>query len=93
MAETVSELTIKTSHYLLTAASLVTAISFNEAMKDTVHTIFPMPRNKTIVMWIYAILMVLILVLLIYYLPQTTKELPKKIQKELDKIHNGVKPN
>lgn len=78
--------TIKTSHYLIAGMSLVTALSWNEAMKRNIENIYPMPRDSGKVIIAYSIIMTILLILIIYMLPDTKAELPLDVQ---HKIHQA----
>ncbi len=78
--------TIKTSHYLIAGMSLVTALSWNEAMKRNIENIYPMPRDSGKVIIAYSIVMTIVLILTIYFLPDTKAELPLDVQ---HKIHQA----
>jgi hypothetical protein len=78
--------TIKTSHYLIAGMSLVTALSWNEAMKRNIENIYPMPRDSGKIVIAYSIVMTILLILIIYLLPDTKAELPLDVQ---HKIHQA----
>jgi len=82
-------LTIKTSHYFIAGVALVTAISWNGAIKDGINKYFPMPEENVIATFIYAICMTLFLIFLIHILPDTSSELPKPVKNKLKMIEVG----
>lgn len=74
------EVSVKTTHYFIAGIALVTAMSWNGAIKDVINEYFPMPRENVIANFIYAFCMTLFLILLIYVLPDTSTELPENVK-------------
>ena len=64
---------------------MVVALSWNETIKDFVQTYFPMASDAIYMRVIYSLAMTLVLILIIRFLPNTDKELPPIIKKELYK--------
>ena len=75
-------LKIKTSHYFIGGLSLVTALAWNDAFKQLIARKIP-DAESVQAAFLYAIVMIIILVLVIYALPDTTKELPHTAQAKL----------
>jgi hypothetical protein len=75
-----SVFTIKTSHYLIAGMSLATALSWNEAVKKLINNTYPMPNDTLRAVVIYSLVMTLILILIIWFLPDTKAELPLDTQ-------------
>ena len=75
--------TVKTSHYLIAGMSLATALSWNEAIRRTIDNTYPMPSNNVQAVIIYSLVMTLLLVLIIWLLPDTKAELPLDVQHRL----------
>ena len=73
-------LTVKTSHYLIASLSLITALSWNEAMSQSIKKIYTIPTDAIWANFLYSIFITVILIFVIYMLPNTTKELPAKTQ-------------
>lgn len=79
---------IKSSHYFIGAVALVTALSWNSLVKNGINKYFPIPRDELAAEFIYAITITMILIFLIWLLPDTTSELPIPIQEKLKGIRN-----
>lgn len=75
----------KASHYVLGGFALATAISWNSAIKEILHRRFSVNGDSVLVYILYAIILTCVLVVLIYFLPDTTNELPKPTQKIVQK--------
>lgn len=81
------ELKVKSTHYLLGAASLVTALTWNEAIKEYANSVYPKDTGGNLNFKLaYAMVLTLIVVLLVLSLPDTTKELPKGTQDKIDDL-------
>jgi len=83
-----SSLSVKASHYFIGAVALTTALSWNNAIRETINKSFPMPKEEMIASFIYAIIITIILVVLIEYLPNTTSELPKSTQEKIENMES-----
>lgn len=82
---------IKTSHYIIASLSLVTALSWNEAMKQFIKKIYAAPEGVLMGNIIYALAITLILIVVIHMLPDTKSELPVDTQtkiKQAETIQN-----
>ena len=84
----VSELRIKTAHYLIAAFALVTSLSWNSSMQLLINKLFPLNSDEIYAKIIYSLFLTFLLIVLIKYLPSTTTELPKPTQKEIEKFSN-----
>ncbi len=74
---------IKTSHYIIASLSLVTALSWNEAMKQTMKSIYTVPNDLIWGNIVYALVITLLLIVVIYMLPDTKAELPADTQAKI----------
>jgi hypothetical protein len=79
-ADAANVFTVKTSHYLIAGMSLATALSWNEAIKRVIDNTYPMPHNNTQAVILYSVVMTLMLILIIWLLPDTKAELPLDVQ-------------
>lgn len=77
------DFTIKTSHYVIGAVALVTAISWNNFVKESLHACFPIPKDNLTAQFIYAVITIILLVLVIWLLPDTTRELPSETRERI----------
>lgn len=68
---------VKTTHYVIGAVALTTALSWNTAVRHCIDTYFPQPNSEIIMNIIYALVMTMFLILLIQYLPDTSSEMFK----------------
>jgi hypothetical protein len=75
----------KASHYVLGGFALATAISWNSAIKEILHKRFSVNGDSVLIYILYAVILTCVLVVLIYFLPDTTNELPKPTQKIVQK--------
>lgn len=87
------ELQIRTSHYLIGALSLVTALAWNEVAKSYVHKIYPLPKDSAFTLLIYALVMTVIVVLVVYMLPDTQTLLPDGPRKKIKYLRKAEKLN
>lgn len=74
---------IKTSHYIIASLSLVTALSWNEAMKQLIKKIYAAPDGVIMGNIIYALAITLLLIIVIHMLPDTKSELPADTQTKI----------
>lgn len=79
-ADAANIFTIKTSHYLIAGMSLATALSWNEAIRRSIDKAYPMPNSNIQAVIIYSVSMTLLLILIIWLLPDTKAELPLDVQ-------------
>ena len=68
----------KVSHYLISGFSLVTALSFNDLISKAINKFYPLQTDALIAKTVYCITLVIFLVLLIKFLPNTVNEIPEK---------------
>jgi uncharacterized BrkB/YihY/UPF0761 family membrane protein len=69
-------LTIKTSHYAIGALSFVAALSWNESITQAIKKMYEVPEDYIWMKFVYSIVITMVLILVIYLLPDTTTELP-----------------
>ena len=81
--DAVNIFTIKTSHYLIAGMSLATALSWNEAIKQGIHNTYAIPKDTVRATIVYSIVMTILLILIIWMLPDTKSELPLDTQHRL----------
>jgi hypothetical protein len=74
---------IKTSHYVIGAVALTTALSWNAAIRNTIDKCFPVMQEGLFAGFLYAIIITILLLLLIEYLPSTNSELPASAQEKI----------
>jgi glycerol uptake facilitator-like aquaporin len=86
-----TEFGIKTSHYIIGAVSLVTALSWNTAIRESLNVLKPISRKETIANFVYAFIITIILVMIIWFLPSTTSELPKSTQEKINELNSHEK--
>ena len=67
---------IKSSHYIIGGFALAAAITWNTSIREAIKQKFPVAEDNVKANMIFAIVTTLILVLLIYILPNTKSELP-----------------
>lgn len=84
--DAVGVLGIKTSHYIIAATGLVTALSWNTAIREGIKEIFPVPADELKANFIYALVMTCVLVILIWLLPDTKSELPSATRRKLEQV-------
>jgi hypothetical protein len=77
---------IKTSHYIIGAVALTTALSWNGAIREAINKGFPAPKDEVFMGLLYAIIITIVLILLIEYLPDTTNELPKSTKEKIQNV-------
>lgn len=81
---------IKTSHYVIAGMSLVAALSWNETIKAVIGKQFLKPSDEISANVIYSIIITLLLILLIYYLPDTKSELPAETRHKLNMTEMNI---
>ena len=69
-----SDLQSKTSHYIIMGFSLVVGLTWNDTIKHVIYDLFPLESEAIMMRIIYALVLTFVLVLLIKYLPDTSKE-------------------
>lgn len=80
--------TIKTSHYIIAGMSLVAALSWNEAIKHFIKSIYVLPNDVTLGNLLYAIIITVVLIIVIYLLPDTKSELPIDTPAKIDHVED-----
>jgi len=80
--------TIKTSHYIIAGLSLVVALSWNEAIKHLIKSIYILPKDVNWGNILYAMVITFVLIIVIYLLPDTKSELPIDTQAKIDHIED-----
>lgn len=80
-----TELRIKTSHYIIAATALVTSLSWNSSIQQLITNVVPL-SEEVYAKLVYALLMTIILILMIKYFPNTSTELPIHVQESLQNI-------
>ena len=77
-------LTVKTSHYIISAMSLVTAFAWNDAVKASISKFYMQPAGQISASFVYALVLTIITVFVIYLLPNTKSELPDSAQQKVE---------
>ena len=80
------EFKVRASHYIIGGLSLVTALSWNEAIKANINKVYPMQRDSTSALLIYAIIMTMFVILIVYMLPDTFDMLPDNVKTKIENI-------
>lgn len=75
---------VKSSHYFITGFALATAITWNTSVREMINQKFPIPEDNVRANFIFAIVITLILVIVIYILPDTKAELPDDTKKKIE---------
>lgn len=78
-----SVFTIKTSHYLIAGFSLVVALSWNKSIENSIHSTFPLQADSLKASVLYSVIITMVLILVIWFLPDTKSELPLDTQHRL----------
>jgi uncharacterized membrane protein len=84
--EVAGEFGVKTSHYVIGGVALVAALSWKDTIRTYVDETFPMPKERKWANFIYSIVITLVLILIIYLLPDTKKELPVRTQAKMEEV-------
>lgn len=85
--ETANEVVVKSSHYILTAAAVVVAFSWNTAIQEVITVYLPKESAKEIwAKFLYAVIITIILIILIAVFPESKSELPASAQTKLNEI-------
>jgi hypothetical protein len=84
MKDAVDLFHIKTSHYVIAGMSLVAALSWNDTIKTVIGQQFPRPSDEASASILYSIVITVLLILLIYCLPDTKSELPAETRHKLN---------
>lgn len=89
--EVVSDLRIRTAHYVIAGFSLVVGLSWNDTVKQIINTLFPLENDVIFMKIIYSLVITLILIVVIKFLPDTSSQLPTHVQREL--FHRKIELN
>lgn len=76
----INEFGIKTSYYILAAASTTVALSWNESIRGMIEANFP---KNTVAPIVYSLCLTLFLIMLVKILPDVKNELPETTQKKI----------
>jgi hypothetical protein len=82
------QLGTKTSHYIISAVALTTALSWNGTIRQGIDSYFPQPESEILAGVIYALIMTMFLILLVHYLPDTSSEIFKPDRYEKSHIRS-----
>lgn len=80
----INEFGIKTSYYILAAASTTVALSWNESIRGIIESNFP---KNAVAPIIYSLCLTLFLIILVRILPDVKNELPESTQKKIINTH------
>jgi hypothetical protein len=78
---------VKTAHYILAGFGVVAALSWNNTIRNCVESILP-PNQKVCANVLYSVILTLLLVILIYLLPETKTELPIETRAKITEVEN-----
>lgn len=84
MVDATSLFTIKTSHYLIAGMSLSAALAWNTTIKQIIEKEFTHPGDSVRANVIFSIIMTLLIVLMVYCLPDTKSELPAEVRHKIN---------
>jgi len=80
----ISTAVIKSSHYIIGAAALAAVLSLNDAINSSIHLHFPdLKKGAVMTHYIYAFITVIVFILLIVLMPDTSSEMPPKVREHL----------
>ncbi len=82
---------IKTSHYVIAGLSLVAALGWNDAIKAGIKKVYPVPQEQVSAGFFYAIIITIVLIFVIWMLPDTKSELPHETQVKLKEAETAEK--
>lgn len=78
------DFTIRTSHYIIASATVVTMLAWQDLFKSVTDYLFPLERDAVSAKFIYTAILTVLVVMLIRFLPNTKKALPNEIQTEIE---------
>jgi len=84
LGEIPTALKIKTSHYIIVGFSIATAIAWNKSIGNAIEQAYPLPKDQVNAGIAYAMIMTIILVIIIYLLPDTKTILPADTQHKIN---------
>lgn len=80
---------VKASHYIIGGFALTAALAWNNSIRENIKQKFPIPEDNARANLIFAVIITIVLVVIIYILPDTKTELPddtrKKVQLEQER--------
>ena len=82
---------VKTSHYAIAGLSLVAALSWNDAIKSGIKKVYPIPQAQVSMGFFYAIIITVVLICVIWMLPDTKSELPHSTQTKINEVETAEK--
>ena len=82
---------VKTSHYVIAGLSLVAALGWNDAIKAGIKKVYPVPQEQVSAGFLYAIIITLVLIFVIWMLPDTKSELPQETQTKIKEAETAEK--
>lgn len=88
--QSIDEVKIKTSHYIIGAIGVVTAIAWKDSMKNILYNVLPTSEEIKIG-FLNALIMTIILILTIMLLPNSKKALPSETQAAIDEKNHDTK--
>jgi|SRR5690242_21070903 len=91
LADVGDEFKVRASHYIIGGLSLVTALSWNEAIKAYINKVYPIQRDSAAALVIYAVIMTLFVILVVYMLPDTVTLLPDAVKTKIENIKQSSK--
>lgn len=77
---------VKSSHYLAAGFALVAAMSWNNAIRESIDKTYPIPEDNVAAKFLYAGLITVLLIFIISILPDTRSQLPSKVRTKLNEI-------
>jgi uncharacterized BrkB/YihY/UPF0761 family membrane protein len=82
-----NDLRIKTSHYIIMGFSIVVGLSWNETMRQLINDLFPVQSDAVLIKIMYSLFLTFMLVLVIKFLPDTSKEVYKNMPRRTQQFH------
>jgi uncharacterized protein DUF5654 len=79
------EFGVRSSHYIIGGVSIVAALSWNKAIKSIINNLYPLPKDNAFSSIIYALIMTIFVIFIIYILPDTKDMLPENTQNKIIK--------
>lgn len=74
---------VKASHYIIGGFALTTALAWNNSIRENIKQKFPIPEDNVRANLMFAVIITVVLVLIIYFLPDTKSELPDDTKKKV----------
>ena len=82
---------VKTSHYVIAGLSLVAALSWNDAIKAGIKKVYSVPQEQVSAAFFYAAIITIVLIFVIWMLPDTKSELPTETQTKIIEAETAEK--